>query len=339
MGKIDAKPGDGRAFERTLSARARSVSNSSEPKSTRNVGPATLTRSGTGLETEVPERRRNDRKQEPGEAPVRTPTLTEQLRTQKAAVREAARTAAALQTQISSAQTQLKSAQEELEIQKHAGINDAARMAVRVSLLEEELAVVAMHARTDRGTLSRERNQWRGTAAAVTLLSILCLIWWRMTPPTAPNMAETSASVSQFAANQGAGGRSASQKDSAALRTELRKDNELPADPRAALTVGLDRLNDALSAVPATRQYEVLRKISANGQDCALVWTDNLPSLLFPGNGQTGSLDPTHPNKLANTLADCAAAVSRLYPSNQPAGPDSQSGLRWVPGFQRRLLR
>ena len=338
MGKIDANPGDGRAFERTLSARARSVSNSSEPISTGNAGPATLTRSGTGLETEVPERRRNDRKQEPGEAPVRTPTLTEQLRTQKAAVREAARVAAALQTQISTAQTQLKSAQEELETQKHAGINDAARMAVRVSLLEEELAVVAMHARTDRGMLSRERNQWRGTAAAVTLLGILCLIWWRMTP-AAPNVAGASASVSPLAANQAAGDRPASQKDSGALRTELRKDNDLPADPRAALTVGLDRLNDALSAVPATRQYEVLRKISTNGQDCALVWTDNLPSLLFPGNGQTGSLDPTHPNELANTLADCAAAVSRLYPSNQPAQPDPHSGLQWVPGFRRRLLR
>jgi hypothetical protein len=335
VGKIDANPGDGRAFERTLSARARNVSNSSEPISTGSVGPATLTRSGTGLETEVPDRRRNDRKQEPGEAPVRTPSLTEQLRTQKAAVREAARAAAALQTQISSTQTQLKSAQEELEIQKHAGINDAARMAVRVSLLEEELAVVAMHARTDRGTLSRERNQWRGMAAAVTLLGILCLIWWRMTLPNAPNMAAASASVSPFVANQAAGGRSAPQKDSGALP----KDNELPADPRAALTVGLDRLNDALAAVPETRQYEVLRKISANGQDCALVWTDNLPSLLFPGNGQTGSLDPTHPNELANTLADCAAAVSRLYPPNQPAEPDSHSGQRWAPGFQRRLLR
>jgi len=339
VGEIDANPGDGRGFERTRSARPRNAPNSIGPIATRNAGPDALTRSGTGLHTEVPVRRRKDRQQEQGETPVRTPSLTEQLRTQKAAVREAARTAAALQTQISSTQIQLKNAHEELEIQKHAGINDAARMAVRVSLLEEELAVVAMHAITDHGTLSRERNQWRGTAAAVTLLGILCILWWRMTLPAAPNVAEASAPVSGSAVNQAASGPPALQKDSAALPAQLRKDNELPADPHAALTVGLDRLNDALSAVPETRQYEVLRKISANGQDCGLVWTDNLPSLLFPGNSQTGSLNPTHSNELANTLSDCAAAVSRLYPSNQPAASAPHSGQAWMPGFRRRLLR
>jgi hypothetical protein len=212
-------------------------------------------------------------------------------------------------------------------------------MAVRVSLLEEELAVVAMHAITDRGTLSKERNQWRGAAFGVTALSILCLVWWRTTLPAAPNIADAGGLVSQSASESRAGGRSGFQKDFAALRSAWRKNNPLPAEPHAALATGLNRLNDALAVVPGPRQYEALRKVSANGQDCAMVWTDNLPSLVFQGNGPTGVQAQAQQNELANTLADCAAALSLLYPAGQPSEPELNSGQLSTPGFQRRLLR
>ena len=289
------------------------------------VDSGALTRSGTGLETRIPDGRRRDSK--PGKAESVPPpgSLTEQLQ-MKAAAREAALAAAALQTTVVAAQAQLKSAQQELETQRDVGIQDAARMAVRVSLLEEELAVVAMHAITDRGELSKARNQWRGAASAVTVLSILCLVWWWITPRPAPNVAQVVA-------------RDPAAVNQPAFRSEPSKDNHLPADPHAALTMGLDRLNAALADVPGTSPEEVLRKVSASGQDCAMVWTNDLPSLLFPGKRQAGVPEPGQTNALANTLADCAEAVSRFSRTPQPADPALNSGQSRAPGSGTQLLR
>ena len=73
-----------------------------------------------------------------------------------------------------------------------------------------------------------------------------------------------------------------------------------------------DRLNAALASVPGSSPEEALRKASANSQDCAMVWTNNLPSLLFPGSRPAGARESVHLNVLANTLADCADAITRL---------------------------
>jgi hypothetical protein len=332
MSEMDSTPLEGREVLRRRGGRTYNDSSSGE-----TADSVVLTRSGTGLETGGGSRL-PDRRQDKGEKSTRPESLHERIRNQKVA-REAALKASILQTQVLSTQVQLKNAQKALDAQKAAGIQDAARMAVRVSLLEEELAVVAMHAITDRGILSKERNQWRGAAYGVTALSILCLVWWRVTLPPAPNIADAGGLVSQSASESQAGSRSGFQKDLAALRSAWRKNNPLPAEPHAALATGLNRLNDALAVVPGPRQYEALRKVSANGQACAMVWTDNLPSLLFGGNGQTGVRAAVQQSELANTLADCAAALSLMYPAGQPAESELNSGQSWTPGFRKRLLR
>lgn len=81
---------------------------------------------------------------------------------------------------------------------------------------------------------------------------------------------------------------------------------ELPNDPNAALTTALNDLNTALEGFPRGSPEQILRKVSKRRQDCLLVWTNNLPSLVF-------GTEPLGPNSLAYTLEDCAEAVSRMH--------------------------
>jgi len=308
MSQVDGNPGEGRDVAPAQSEKVHADSNPG-----RAAESAILTRSGTGLDPRAPDAlgqgRKQDRRQVKGENIARAVSINQQLQRQKAAVLEAAQTAAVLETKVLSAETQLKTTQQALEVQKEAGVRDAARTAVRLSLLEEELAVVAMRAIEDRGTLSKERNVWRGTAAGavVIALTLLCLVWWRMTLPVADvKQADAKQSATQVVAPN------STAVNQPVVRIPTPKDYGLPADPHAALTMGIDRLNAALSTAPGRTPEQALRRVSANGQDCAMVWTNDLPSVLFPGSRQSRAQDPVRLNALANTLAECAEAVSRL---------------------------
>lgn len=271
----------------------------------------TLTRSRTGVDVRDPgvlgpdrgQDRKEDRRQVKGETVTKALSLNQQLQKQKAAALEAASVAAALETKVTTAETELKHTRQELEVQKEAGVREAARTAVRLSLLEEELAVVAMRAITDRGELSKERNLWRGAATitGVIALTVLCVTWWwRVTLPVPDKQAAMKQSTTQVVGDP-------------ATPAAVSNRRVLPADPDAALTMGIDLLNAALAGVPGKSAEQALRIVSRNGQDCAVVWNNDVPSLLFPGNRQHRVKDPIRANALANTLADCAEAVSRLY--------------------------
>jgi hypothetical protein len=80
--------------------------------------------------------------------------------------------------------------------------------------------------------------------------------------------------------------------------------SELPADPRAALTAGMDRLNAAVAAKHAPSQEDLLTTASRSGHGCALAFTNHLPSVVFGGG-------PVRENSLARTLSSCAEAVSK----------------------------
>lgn len=68
----------------------------------------------------------------------------------------------------------------------------------------------------------------------------------------------------------------------------------------------LDQLDYALQAFPGVKPEEVLRAVYRSNKECALVWNDGHPSLLF-GSGALGA------DSLASTLAQCAKAVEKLH--------------------------
>jgi hypothetical protein len=193
-------------------------------------------------------------------------------------------------------QSQWSITQKEQEVQKRARTVEVEQMAARVANLEEELADVATQAGTVHGTLSRQRNAWRGVAAATGMIALafVCLIAWQLTnrpkervsPSPIRPVPQTVAAVIQPGASP--------------------PGNELPRDPHAALSTAIDRLNSALAAVPGRSPEEALRKVSGNGKGCAVVWNSDLPSVLY-------GRDTQRQNALANTLADCATAVSQIH--------------------------
>jgi hypothetical protein len=285
-----------------------------DSKSGESADPGALTRSQIGIPTRVPETGSRERKRAHGESDGRPKPFAEKLQMQKA-VREANDLAASLRTQVSAVQTQLKTAQEALEHQKDTGMQEAARMAVRVSLLEEELAIVSMQAVRDRGRLSRERNLWRAWASLAMALGVVGLVlWWMMPAASGANSAAVTAAIARnnqlSPDGQGLPG-SDQLTDKKAGRQSRSRDNDLPDDPPAALNMGLERFNAAVEDFPGSSLEEALRK--ASGDDCAIVWSNNKPSVLFPGNRPAELKEPVRHNALANTLADCADAVSRLY--------------------------
>jgi hypothetical protein len=291
MRDVDVDSDHGPGVPRTRSMRGTKPANADGAADS-----VTLTRSGTGVDLQDLGLRKQDRRQVKGETAVKALSLNQQLQRQKAAALEAASAAAALETKVLTAETELKSTRQALEVEKEAGMRDAARTAVRLSLLEEELAVVAMRAMADRGELSKERNLWRGAATITGLIAVifLCVAGWQMTLPGVVKKAPVAT-----------GG------PAVPMVTGNRR--VLPADPDAALTMGIDLLNAALAGVPGKSAEQALRIVSKKGEDCAMVWTDDVPSLLFAGKMQNRAQDPRRMNELANTLADCAEAVSKLY--------------------------
>jgi hypothetical protein len=248
-----------------------------------------LTRSGRNLENPPPSAK---------EAGVTgKPPLTAQLQEQKRAAMEAKRTASDLQTTVASARTEIetlrsqwKNTREELESQKAARSTDAAKMAASLALIEGQLFAVTAESLAVRCSLSRERNTWRvaSAAAGVLALSFLCATLWQISRLRTETLSSRLRQTAPVVAS-----------------AELPHGYELPRDPHAALTTALDRLNDSLTAVPGQSPEYALRKVSLPGGGCMVVWTGDVPAVLF---GQ----EPLHPNSLAQTLAKCAEAVARL---------------------------
>lgn len=135
------------------------------------------------------------------------------------------------------------------------------------------------------------RSAWRDVGIwARVALALVCLAPGRVAQdanhPAAGRVAEVSGAFS--------GG--AKRPESVA---------QLPADAERAMTTALDDLNSALEGIPGRSPEQLLREVSGRGGDCRMVWTNNLPSLVF---GEK----PIGPNSLASTMEGCAKAVSRL---------------------------
>jgi len=232
--------------------------------------------------------------------------LKEQLEEYKQVAVDARATVTEFETRIASAQPQIeslrsqcKNTQQELEVQKQARTGDSARLSARLTSLEGELIAVSSEADAVRGTLARERSVWRAVAVTMALIamSILCVVAWRVISitPQADAAAPRPATV-------------------AAPPEPVKQNESIPSrGSHSSLTAALDHLDTALATASQNKPAEnspnnpmaTLRKVSSMGQGCTLLWTNNLPSILYGGTSGDGA-------SLASILNNCADAVSRL---------------------------
>lgn len=239
------------------------------PHSSTGKGPLVQPGVGPALDENAPEKSTPGRRRQDTEVTAGTTPLLKRI------------------AEYEALQSHWKNTEQKLEGQNQALTADASRMTASLSVLEEELDAASKNAGAFRAVLSKERSRWRAAAAAgVIALVFLCALAWRT--PHAPVKAPPA---DPAVARQG----------------ELKPRNELPLDPHDAFATAIDRLDDALGAARriGISTDVALRRVSANGKGCQMIWRDDLPSVLFVG-------DPVRRNSLANTLADCAQAVSRL---------------------------
>src|SRR5580704_3894923 len=126
-------------------------------------------------------------------------------------------------------QSQWKISQKEQEVQKRARTAEAQQMAARVTTLEEELADAFTQAGTVQGTLSKQRNAWRGVAVVTGMaaLAFVCLVSWQLSHrPMESVMAGPTRAATQTVVT-------------AAPQGVPPQGNELPPDPHAALSTAI----------------------------------------------------------------------------------------------------
>jgi hypothetical protein len=254
---------------------------------------------------------------------VELESLRELLREQQRATLRALETATDLQTRLTSAESEVEkigtqyrgfsklagsndarkaaenadlhsqwhNAQRELETQRRERRIEAVRTAARVSTLEKELEAKTIAPEIARLNLSEHRGRKRKVrgamiaAAGVVAVTGLSFVCWRVT-----------------AAH---GAQSADAQLIFAPPTAAYPVSALPAESTAAFSMAVNRLDDALAAIPGRTPEDVLQQASKNQKACRLQWNDGHPSLLFDG-------EPSRANSLSETINECADAVKRL---------------------------
>jgi hypothetical protein len=159
-------------------------------------------------------------------------------------------------------------------------------MFARLETFERQLADATRKHQATSQTLGRTRDIWRGIAVLAIIGALALAILVFIKPPQLQPVVVHSVV--------------------AAPRPSATKPVDLPSDPYSALSEALDRLNAAVAAVPSQTMEQILRKASAAGNGCLLVWNGSVPSIVF-------GMKPIRPNSLAHVLSDCADAVSRLH--------------------------
>ncbi len=271
---------------------------------------------------------------------VELESLRKMLREQREATLRAVKTAADLQTQLSSAKlevdkvgkqyhgfakqantrkqaeianlhSQWNLAQRELARQKQekkAEVLRAALAAEKLSTLQKELTVAAHLAQNADGILSRQRKIGRTIAivAGAVAAIILGIVYW----PSLTLPGAGSADTPKAAAVKAAAIEDAREVNPAPPSTMHVEDNASGllgglTEPSAAFTTSLNRLDDALAAVPGRSPEEIFQEISKKGHGCMFEWNNGRPSLLFGGTqGPAGSI--------SSVIDQCANAVKRL---------------------------
>ena len=265
---------------------------------------------------------------------VELESLRQMLREQEAATQRAVKTAADLEIQLSSAklnadhvgreyhgfakkantrkqlelaslQLQWNATQRELAQQKKKQKIEASRAAEaaeKVSSLERELEAAAASAQNSNGILLRHRKVGRmvATVAGAAALIVLSIVYWPELATSGTGSAHAKAAeiddtaAASLAPRPGAPVADAASDPVSGL-----------AEPTAAFTMSLNRLDDALAAVPGRSPEEILREISHKGHGCMFEWNNGRPALLFGGALST-------PDSLSSAIDQCADAVKHL---------------------------
>jgi len=194
--------------------------------------------------------------------------------------------------------SRLKRAQSQVEVvRQRRRRGDAGGMPV--AALESDPGLSTQYGLPVARNVRKKRNPWPVVASVAGMIgvSVFCVLLWPMARRAMANPTPVSVAVSNPRASL----------DLKAREPEARAEEELPAEPGAALTMGLAHLGTALERAGGGSPEEALRKASKPGQKkCMIVWTNDSVSLVFGGNA-------LRPNSLAHELEDCAEAVSQEH--------------------------
>ena len=221
--------------------------------------------------------------------------------------------------EIATLRASLYQAEQHLEREHNIREHEARQAKAKVSKLAGELAAVQEgHPEISPSAFSYWRG-WRRIAAitAAAAVAVIGAIVYELRPPG--SQTESSAPADIAPANS-APAAAAPVSNSPPLAAGIitpagipelaalhptRKIDPPPPGAAAGQDFGgaVDRLENALSAFP--QPEAVLRAVYKNSKECALVWNDGHPALLF-GSDKGGSIS------LATTMSQCAHAIEQL---------------------------
>jgi hypothetical protein len=198
--------------------------------------------------------------------------------------------------------SRLKRAQSQVEVVRQRRRRGDAG-AVPVAAVASDPSVSTQYGLSLGGDVRKKRNPWLVVASFAGMIgvTVFCVLLWPMARRAMANPPPVSVAVSNPRASF-----ELRRREPVAREPEARAGEDLPADPGAALTMGLAHLSTALERAGGGSPEEVLRKASKPGKKCMVVWTNDSVSLVFGGNA-------LRPNSLAHELEDCAEAVSEEH--------------------------
>ncbi len=222
--------------------------------------------------------------------------------------------------EIATLRSSLYQAEQHLEREHHIREHEARQAKAKVTELAGELAAVHEE---QAGISASTRSHWRGwrriaAVAAVGAVTVVGTLIYELRQPASPNASAAPAGVESagsapavLAPASGAPPLAAGVTTPAGIPElaalhRTRKSIDTPSRVNADekdFGGAVDRLDNALAAFP--QPEAVLRAVYKNSKDCALVWNDGHPALIFGGD-KGGTIS------LAETMSQCAHAIEKL---------------------------
>jgi hypothetical protein len=195
------------------------------------------------------------------------------------------------ETELAEASTRLHATKKELDWEQRSRRTEAIQASTKIQRLERELAEAVA---ASSGTPSKSRRVPLQIAVGVAVALALAAGIAAIAMHGGIRVATASANTNQLQPDH-------PQEEVAAVASRH-------SGPSAApdFTQSVDRLSQALAALPGHDPEEVLRQVQQAGKGCALRWNAGEPSLLFGGLG-------TKSSSFGAVMTQCAEAVEKLH--------------------------
>jgi hypothetical protein len=193
------------------------------------------------------------------------------------------------ETELAEANTQLHAVKMALEWEQRSHRADAIQASTKIQRLEKELAEALAANETPSKNRRVPLRIALGVAAALALAAGIAAIVMHGEIP----VASASAPPGQLQPDH-------PQQEAGAVAGRHSAPSAVPD-----FTQSVDRLSQALAALPGRDPEEVLRQVQKAGKGCALRWNAGEPSLLFGGLG-------TKSSSFGDVMTQCAEAVEKL---------------------------